>query len=69
MENYPILVWLLVAFIGLIAIAVCMNERNLNKYYKANIELHKGFCPYKYNCVYILRKFWIWPGFSNIKTR
>ncbi len=48
MENYPILVWLLVAFIGLIAIAVCMNERNLNKYYKANIELHKGFCPYKY---------------------
>jgi len=48
LEAYPVVAWLIIAFIGLIAIAVCMNERNMNKYYNTKIAMHKGFCPFKY---------------------
>ena len=48
MEYFPFLTLVLTAFIGLLAIAVCMNERNMNKYYNKKIAMHKGFCPYKY---------------------
>ena len=48
MEYFPFLTLVLTAFIGLLAIAVCMNERNMNKYNNKKIAMHKVFCPYKY---------------------
>ena len=48
LEAYPVVAGLIIPFIGLIAIAVCMNERNMNKYYNTKIAMHKGFCPFKY---------------------